>query len=117
MTSKVEHVLVRTAPSGEPLVVERGGHQWLVAEEPLRWFERTNWWERERRMPRGQGRIDVEVWRVQARLGRNPRSDLATMELERDLAGGGWRLRPAAYTPCPMHREDPGGESTSVGLK
>ncbi|WP_246296370.1 hypothetical protein [Arthrobacter wenxiniae] len=96
MESTSEHVLVRTAPSGEPVVVERAGREWVVAEGALRWFERTNWWELQRRMPRGQGRIDVEVWRVQARLGRNPRSDLATMDLERDPTGGGWRLRRAA---------------------
>ena len=92
----MEHVLVRTALSGEPVLVEQGGREWLVAEEPLRWFERTNWWEQQPRMPRGQGRIDVEVWRVQARLGHNPRSDLATMDLVRDPTGGGWRMRRAA---------------------
>jgi hypothetical protein len=93
MKNLPEHVLVRTTPAGQPVAVEQGGRRWLVAEEPLRWFERINWWERSARMPRGQGRIDVEVWRVQARLGRNPRSDLATLELERDQMGGGWQLR------------------------
>ncbi|GAA5229205.1 hypothetical protein GCM10025779_00180 [Arthrobacter cryoconiti] len=96
MKSLVEHVLVSTTPQGRPLVVERSGHRWIVATEPLRWFERTAWWERQRRMPRGQGCIDVEVWRVQVRLGRNPNSDLATMDLERDPTDGGWSLRLAA---------------------
>jgi len=39
--------------------------------------------------------VDVEVWQVQARLGRNRGSALTTMELIRDGLGGGWRLRGA----------------------
>lgn len=94
MKTLVERVVVRTTPAGQPAVVERAGRHWLVVEEPLRWFERINWWEGiAPRMPKGQGRVDVEVWRVQARLGPNPRSELATLELERDPTGGGWCLR------------------------
>ncbi|WP_434612653.1 hypothetical protein [Arthrobacter sp. A5] len=52
-----------------------------------------SWWESQRRMPKGLGRVDIEVWRVQARLGRNLRSELTTMELLRDQQGGGWKLR------------------------
>jgi hypothetical protein len=47
-------------------------------------------------MPRGHGRVDVEVWQVQARVGRNVRSELTTMELLRDQLGGGWKLRSMA---------------------
>ena len=71
------------------------GREWLVGAEPVRWFERTEWWSEQRRMPKGLSRVDVEVWQVQARLGRNERSELTTMELLRDPAGG-WRLRTAA---------------------
>ena len=40
---------------------------------------------------KGQGRVDVEVWQVQVRLGSNAGSALATMELVRDgsVAAGG----------------------------
>jgi hypothetical protein len=44
-------------------------------------------------MPKGLGRVDVEVLQVQVRLGSNPHSALTTMMLERDGLGGGWRLR------------------------
>jgi hypothetical protein len=44
-------------------------------------------------MPKGLGRVDVEVLQVQVRLGLNQRSALTTMVLERDGRGGGWRLR------------------------
>ena len=82
----------------------------MVGAEPVRWFERVSWWEAERRMPLGLSRVDVEVWRVQTRLGRNAGSALTTMELSgTDLAADGgcgalwqttvarttvWRTRP-----------------------
>jgi hypothetical protein len=91
----MEHVMMRMAPDGRPLAIVRGGREWTVGAEPVRWFERISWWEAERRMPKGLGRVDIEVWRVQARLGRNTNSALTTMELIRDGLGGGWRLRGA----------------------
>ena len=87
--------MVKTDPDGRPLAVVRGGHEWIVGAEPVRWFERVSWWEAERRMPKGLSRVDVEVWQVQARLGRNSGSALTTMEIIRDGLGGGWRLREA----------------------
>ncbi|HEY3572197.1 MAG TPA: hypothetical protein VGK98_00050 [Arthrobacter sp.] len=91
----MEHVLVRIAGDGRPGAVIRGGQEWTVGAEPLRWFERVSWWEAERRMPVGLSRVDVEVWRLQTRLGRNSGSALTTMEIIRDGLGGGWRLRSA----------------------
>jgi hypothetical protein len=91
----MEHVMIRTAPDGRPLAIVRGGREWTIGAEPVRWFERISWWEAERRMPKGLGRVDIEVWQVQARLGRNTNSALTTMELIRDGLGGGWRLREA----------------------
>jgi hypothetical protein len=91
----MEHVMVKTCPDGRPVAVLRGGREWTVGAEPVRWFERVSWWEAERRMPKGLSRVDVEVWQIQARLGRNRSSALTTMELIRDGLGGGWRLRDA----------------------
>lgn len=91
----MEHVIVKTGPDGHPRAVVRGGREWVVGAEPVRWFERVSWWEAERRMPKGLSRVDVEVWQVQARLGRNSGSALTTMEIIRDGLGGGWRLRDA----------------------
>ncbi|AIY00742.1 hypothetical protein ART_1143 [Arthrobacter sp. PAMC 25486] len=75
------------------MTVRRNGRVWTVGAEPLRWYERTPWWNHVQRMPKGQGRVDVQVWRVQARLGRNQRSELVTMDLECDHQGGTWRMR------------------------
>lgn len=74
------------------MTVRRNGRVWTVDAEPLRWYERTPWWNQVQRMPEGQGRVDVQVWRVQARWRRNQRNELVTMDLERDHHGGTWRM-------------------------
>ena len=89
----MEHVIVRTGRDGTPTAVLSRGREWHVGAEPVRWFERVNWWETSRRMPRGSSRVDVEILQVQVRLGSNANSALTTMLLERDGWGGGWRLR------------------------
>ena len=89
----MEQVYIRTTGGGTATTVVRGGREWQIAEEPFRWFERVPWWESSKRMPRGQGRVDVEVLQVQVRLGSNAMSSLATWELVRDGSGGGWYLR------------------------
>jgi hypothetical protein len=90
----MEHVTISIASDGRPAAVIRtGGSQWFIEAEPVRWFERVNWWESERRMPKGRSRVDVEILQVQARLGRSASSALTTMELMRDGLGGGWRVR------------------------
>ncbi|HEX7202070.1 hypothetical protein [Arthrobacter sp. P2b] len=89
----MEHVIVRTGQNGMPTAVVSRGREWAVGAEPVRWFERINWWETRRRMPKGNSRVDVEVLQVQVRLGSNKSSALTTMILERDGLGGGWRLR------------------------
>lgn len=93
MMELAEEVLVETTGDGVPVAVRRNGRVWTVGAEPLRWYERTSWWNHVQRMPKGQGRVDVQVWRVQARLGHNQRNELVTMDLERDHHGGTWRLR------------------------
>jgi len=87
--------MVRTGTNGMPTSVVSKGREWAVGAEPVRWYERVNWWEGSRRMPRGLSRVDVEVLQVQVRLGGNCSSALTTMTLERDGLGGGWRLREA----------------------
>jgi len=89
----MEYVVVKTAKDGSPTAVVSNGREWAVGADAVRWFERVSWWEAQRRMPKGLGRVDVEVWQVQVRLGRNPQSALTTMLLERDGVGRAWRLR------------------------
>ncbi|MGG5171486.1 hypothetical protein ACQR35_04805 [Pseudarthrobacter sp. J1738] len=88
------YAVVHTDSNGKPHTLVLEQREWLVQEEPVRWFERVNWWEQSRRMPRGLSRMDVEVWQLQIRLGRNNNSALRTVELERDQLGGSWHVRP-----------------------
>lgn len=75
-----------------PMSLQIDGRTWTTGAEPVRWYERINWWETQRRAPRGSTpRIDVEVWQVQARLGRA--GDLVTYELLHDRDSGGWEVR------------------------
>ena len=96
----MEHVYIRNTADGTPESVVRGAREWQIAFEPVRWFERVAWWETTKRMPRGQGRVDIEVCQVQVRLGSNPGSALATWELVRDGAGGGWCAVRSWRSPC-----------------
>ncbi|MDQ0663970.1 hypothetical protein QFZ35_002468 [Arthrobacter ulcerisalmonis] len=89
----MEHVIVHTDSNGMPTAVLGRGREWTVGAEPVRWFERINWWESSRRMPKGRSGVDVEVLQLQVRLGNNSRSALTTLYLQRDGVGGGWRLR------------------------
>lgn len=89
----MDYVQVKMSQEGIPVTVLCEGREWAVGAEAVRWFERVSWWEAQRRMPKGLGRVDVEVMQIQVRLGRNPQSALTTMILERDGLGGGWRRR------------------------
>ena len=54
-----------------------------MAAEPVRWYERIDWWREFKPLPRQNApRIDLEVWRVRARLGRG--GELVTFDLVRD---------------------------------
>ena len=85
--------MVETTPAGVPLRFELEGTVWRVAAQPMRWYERTNWWEESRRYPRGEGpAIDLEVWRVQVRSRAS--AELVTVDLIRDQDRVVWHLRP-----------------------
>lgn len=90
----METVQVEVSEAGEPLVIQNGKRKWIVAAEPLRWYERVPWWNLTTTARRGElVRIDIEVWRVQARLGKNPKSALATFELVHDRDADTWDIR------------------------
>lgn len=77
----MERIEVSTT-AGIPVSFVRAGRTWHVGVPPVRWFERVAWWETAERMQRGEmSRVDIEVWRLQARIGHNPRTPLVTFEL------------------------------------
>ena len=66
-----ESVDVDCTASGQPLKLRWAGRQYTVCAEPVRWYERRQWWAEERRAPLGSGPglVDHEIWRVQVRVG------------------------------------------------
>lgn len=90
----MESLTVTLSPEGVPVAFTVGGDIWIVAADPVRWYERIPWWETEARMPREQGRIDVEVWQLQA-VPADAQSEApeATFTLVRSQTMGEWSLR------------------------
>jgi hypothetical protein len=88
-----ESVDVSCTPEGQPLSLDWAGRHYDVCAEPLRWFERRQWWAEEQRAPLGggPGLVDHEIWRVQVRDAGNPELTL-TLDLSRHLGSGRWRL-------------------------
>ena len=79
-----------TMSSDGPISFVRDGRMWHVGVPPVRWFERVDWWQSARRLPR---LMDVEVWQVQARIGHNPRTPLVTFELVLGQDRATWSIR------------------------
>jgi len=93
-----EFVEVRFTAAGVPWKIRRGGRVWQVVVEPSRHFGRVNWWEDHSfKIKKGAADpIDFAVWRVQVRLGANPRSDLLTWDLVEYPRDGSWAVRDVA---------------------
>lgn len=89
-----EAVDVVCAPSGQPLELDWAGHHYTVCAEPVRWYERRQWWVEEQRAPlgRGPGLVDHEIWRVQVRRADSPDAENLTLDLTRHVGSGRWRL-------------------------
>ena len=88
-----ESVDVACAPEGQPQSLDWAGRHYDVCAEPLRWFERRQWWAEEQRAPLGGGAglVYHETWRVQVRDERNAERT-HTVDLSRHLVSGRWRL-------------------------
>ncbi|MFJ5860183.1 DUF6504 family protein [Pseudarthrobacter sp. NPDC092439] len=96
-----ESVDVACSPDGEPRELCWGGRSYTVCAEPVRWYERRQWWAEERRAPLGSGPglVDHEIWRVQVLPTAGPEAngpDAAgeplTLDLSRHTGSGRWRL-------------------------
>lgn len=98
-----ESVDVSCAPDGQPRELRWGGRSYTVCAEPVRWYERRQWWAEECRAPLGSGPglVDHEIWRVQV-LATGPASassasaeaagEPLTLDLSRHTVSGRWRL-------------------------
>ncbi|MCY1158066.1 MAG: hypothetical protein MOP51_1088 [Citricoccus sp.] len=89
-----QSVTVGCTTAGVPLHLGWNGRDYVLAAEPVRWYERRRWWTEEHRAERGRGAglVDHEVWRVQVRLERARNSPLLTLDISHHLDSGRWRL-------------------------
>jgi hypothetical protein len=85
---------VQCTTAGMPLRLDWQGRTYVVAAEPVRWYERRRWWAEEHRAERGRGPglVDHEVWRVQVRLARARNAPLVTLDITHHVDSGRWRL-------------------------
>jgi hypothetical protein len=89
-----QSVGVQCTTSGMPLRLDWDGRTYVVAAEPVRWYERRRWWAEEHRAERGRGPglVDPEVWRGQVRLERARNAPPVTLDIAHHLDSGRWRL-------------------------
>lgn len=89
-----EAVEVICTPSGQPLKLDWAGTHYKVCAEPVRWYERRQWWTEESRAPLGSGPglVDHEIWRVQVRASGSSAGEILTLDLSRHAGSGRWRL-------------------------
>lgn len=89
-----EAVEVTCAPEGQPMELRWAGRLYQVCAEPVRWYERRQWWAEESRAPlgTGPGLVDHEIWRVQVRAAQEDSGESLTLDLTRHIGSGRWRL-------------------------
>ncbi|HEY1155338.1 MAG TPA: hypothetical protein VGE95_03475 [Arthrobacter sp.] len=99
-----ESVDVVCSAAGQPESLTWAGRSYTVCAEPVRWYERRQWWAEDARAPlgSGQGVVDHEIWRIQVLPVWKPsrsgdfndaaRGEPLTLDLSRHLPSGRWRL-------------------------
>ena len=99
-----ESVDVLCSAAGQPESLTWAGRSYTVCAEPVRWYERRQWWAEDARAPLGSGPgvVDHEIWRVQVlpvrtlpQLGGSGEAAVAeplTLDLSRHIRSGRWRL-------------------------
>lgn len=90
-----ESIDVACSPSGQPESLTWAGRDYLVCAEPVRWYERRQWWAEDARAPLGSGPgvVDHEIWRIQVLpAAGNNASEPLTLDLTRHVGSGRWRL-------------------------
>jgi hypothetical protein len=96
-----ETVRVFTDESGRPAGFTWRNQNYLVSEDPVRWFSRRNWWLDAKSVQRGSSAhlLEIEMWRLVAQeltagpksLGTNrPGFELAHIHDQQN--SGSWQL-------------------------
>ena len=94
MGTFTQSIAVQCSADGVPLRLEWEGRLYVIAADPVRWYERRKWWAEASRAVRGRGAglVDQEIWRVQVRLEKASRAPLVTIDLAHRAESGRWRL-------------------------
>ena len=94
MGTFTQSVAVECTQDGAPARLRWEGREYVLAERPLRWFERRRWWAEEVRAEkgRGPGLVDHEIWRLQVSLARAAHAPVRTLDIAHHLDSGRWRL-------------------------
>ncbi len=92
-----QSVDVECTAEGVPQRLLWAGLSYAVCAEPVRWYERRQWWTEESRAPLGSGPglVDHEIWRVQVLPDhpvRGGQEEPLTLDLTRHIQSGRWRL-------------------------
>ncbi|MFJ4207521.1 DUF6504 family protein [Paenarthrobacter sp. NPDC089675] len=90
-----ESIDVICTEEGSPQRVNWRGNDYQVCADPVRWYERRQWWSEETRAPLGTGAglVDHEIWRVQLKEMSGPDTGkLITLDVVRHIGSGRWRL-------------------------
>lgn len=90
-----ESVDVVCSAAGQPESLTWAGAGYTVCAEPLRWYERRQWWVEDSRAPLGSGPgvVDHEIWRVQVLpASADTSEEPLTLDLTRHIRSGRWRL-------------------------
>jgi hypothetical protein len=63
-----ENITVAVDKEGDPIGFLWRNGSYLVADKPIRWFARREWWVEAARVQRGIGAgvLEVEMWRLMA---------------------------------------------------
>lgn len=87
-----ESVAVAVNGDGEPIGFKWRNANFLVANKPLRWYARKEWWIEAARATKGIGTeiMEVEMWRLLASdLGKQ---SCLEYELIHSVSNNDWRL-------------------------
>jgi len=89
-----EQVQVSVDQSGQPVGFTWRGGNYLVNDQPIRWFSRRDWWLEASRVPKGVGPgvFEVEIWRILASEAKAKHQLQFEFSHDLDPNSGRWQL-------------------------
>jgi hypothetical protein len=104
-----EAVRVFTDETGRPAGFTWRNQNYLVSEDPIRWFSRRNWWLDAKSVQRGVGAnvLEIEMWRLVASALSQVESGLSAISEARAGAADELSTKQAAWAKFELaHHQD-----------